>query len=432
MEKQIRYEIALEIPNMEEYLLNDVHYFSIFRFPIIKTASFAILRISMSYVLAIQAHNSLSDNEFPEVGIRILFIDEINPKTPVSPVFNRKYVILNVNNLTPLHPNLSSVTMDLLLCDPIIHKMETTLTYNKLLNNMTGMEMILDYEDYLKNTYGNYFIFNKYISEKNKYIHEQILTKPFNTSVSHREHIQNTMYSDLDVPQYLINQYKPTHPFSFYFFDEFSSINENILTNHMITLWDPEVIKPFNVQEESDILVNTSLSNIIPISDVFQSIDKSEEVRTYTTSDMIYSVKKIANSEINQGSTEMVKKINLPNDRGIYSNEQTFSKSKAGQSTNFLNVYTPDNITTAEKRITMIQESFLKRFDHLVYYTTKDCLYDWLQFGQKYNMDAHFVETFDWTPLCITNIFHRETIKKPFCSHSVKYAMLKFKHKDLF
>jgi hypothetical protein len=419
MDSQIKYEITLRAPMGEIYL--DVSYLSFIRTPLIKNCSYVMLKINLPAFLIQGIINDLNNNIFADYNIEIYSRDE-SSNNRVTLLFSKLFKILYVNPLEPLTFDKSIYPCKLVLSNPFFHYMSTANTYNKILESKTAYEALKDFEDFIKNSHGDIFKF-RHIgtqSELNDYKYEQILIKSSN---------------DLNVPIYIINTYKPFNSFNFYFFDDFhlSEDSDNEITAHYLNIFDRQQFKTFDIKLFGDINGSTKKLKVFPVSDQSLKLDKENESITITNREVKYSTTKSLESKIPKHSKSQLNNENLMIDRSVQVGQfiSPVEKQNLEQSSQHINIYAPDNEENAIYRFQNFKEFFIRKLDSIQTYETTNCMPDWCQFGNVYNMDLEDSTSFLYTPINIINIFSRINIKEHYCNHLVRYSMLKFIDEEL-
>lgn len=429
----IKYHLAMYLPGMDKNPQGDVSYFSIIRAPISKQASYAMLRINLKPALIQQLINGISDNNFIKANIRLYIIDESKNNKPITPLFDKFYNILRVNTETDLNASKSDVTAaTLILVDPVLHNMSCNFTYNKIFESKTCIEIYNDYEKFIEQKYGSCFDTNKIITNENKHIYDQIMINPRNQTVKldRGNTIQFTYSSDIDVIPWLQTTYKITNAFSVYFFDEFDTSRNKSITRHFLTFYDVTKFPQIDISNQGDVLFQSKKIGTSYVADSGKFLDKdlSNTVFNYRTPDMKTKIMKITSSgNLEQQKTVSNTKLSLTSSRSSNLQNQIFQTASAGQSTTFFNVKVPDTADMAKQRIQLIQDTIKNKIDCLEFYQTTNCSYDWLQFGNSYNMSQDRKGYFLYTPINIINVFSRIHSKEEWLTHHVKYTMVKFR-----
>ncbi len=431
MDANLNYHLLFTLPGAEDYPFSDILHFSVIRMPLIKQASFAIIRLNITPIVYVQTTHDIGDNTFPKVGVRIDLIDTTENNKTIQTIFEQQYNIISAKALTSIHGEEQNIVAEFILCNPIILKMDSSLVYNPIHQNMTTMDMIRDYEEFITKKYGDTFESKHILSNPSSHIYEQVLVKPFyeDVRVVNEGMMKHNFFTDLDVPAYLIYKYKPTLPYSFYFFDDFN-LNNNTsksITRFFLSLYDLSKFEQFDVTEYGDIFNNNKLLKTTEIGDQFKTLDKASPVITFKDKHGIYNTVKIPNGVLEQQKIDDISEIEIEENRKVHKYKTSFQNKAVGQSTEFLNVYVPDNLLNALDRVGHMLIVLKEKIDYCVTYQSMKCSYDWLQFGKSYNMSTNTPGDFLFTPIGIWNVFRRIDAKQEFLEHHCKFQMVKFK-----
>lgn len=421
MNIQLKYDIVFRTPTGD--INSDIQFLTFVRAPLVKHSSFAILKINIPTILTQQMINDLTNNIFDDYSLEIYTVDESRDDKKVEKLFNKTYKVMFVETTEPILFDKQNMTVYIVLMNPFIHYMSTTNTYNIILNNVTGYEAIQEYEEFIKKQYGNIFHFNHVVSNYslNKFKYEQILVKT---------------NSDLSVPVHLINTYKPFDSFNFYFFDDFNidEDNDSEITCHYINLFDKDRIRKLDVSKYTDVLGTTKKLETFPLSDQNLDLDKIDQTFTILNREMLYQTQKNTNSNVpKRGSKTEVKNSKIIEQREVKVGNfvSPIQIKRVSKSSQHANIYSPDSPKQAMYRFQLFREFFMKHIEHIQVFESTECLPDWCKFGRLYNMGTIDETTYQYTPLCIFNIFVRINIKESFCKHLARYSMLKYLNEDI-
>lgn len=415
MDSQIKYEIVFRSPMGEIY--TDVGYLSFIRTPLIKSCSYAVLRLNLTAILILGMINDLNNNIFPDYSIEIYSVDESAKNKRVTLLFSKLFKVLFVKPLEAMTFDKSNYPCKVVLSNPFFHYMSTANTYNKILEGKTAYDAIKDFEGFIKTSHGDIFK-TRHIgtkSEVNDYKYEQMLIKA---------------PDDLNVPTYIINTFKPFNSFNFYFFDDFhlSDDSENEITTHYLNIFDIKQFKTFDIKLYGDINGATKKLKIFTVSDQTLNLDKENQSVTVTSREAKYSTTKSFNSTLPKHNKTPSTVETLMENRSIQVGQYSgpIEKQNFGQSSQHINIYAPDTEENALYRFENFKKFFIGKLDYIQVYETTNCLPDWCQFGYTYNMDLEDSSSFLYTPINIVNIFARVNNKEHYCNHLVRYSMLKF------
>ncbi len=421
MNIQLKYDIVFRTPFGE--VNSDIQFLTFVRAPLVKLSSFAVLKINLTPTLTQQIINDLTNNIFADYNIEIYTVDESSSDKKVEKLFNKTFKILNIEPVEPILFDKQNISSYIVLVNPFIHYMSTTNTYNIILENLTALEAIEEFETFIKSQYGNIFNFNRIGSTfgLNKFKYEQLLIKT---------------NSDLTVPTHLINTYKPYDSFNFYFFDDFDidEETETEITCHHINLFDKDQIRKIDVTKFVDVAGTTKKLDVYPLSDQNLNLDKIDQTFTIVNREALYNTKKMTQSRVPKRASSAQSKVsNIIENRDVQIGNFTtpFQINKVTKSSQHANIYSPDNEENAIYRFEIFREFFMKHIEHIQTFETTECLPDWCKFGKLYNMGDVQETQYQYTPLCIFNIFVRANIKEPYCRHIVRYNMLKYLDDDI-
>lgn len=382
----------------------------------LKQASFAICRLNITQMMFKQIQSSIAQNNFPTFRVQIYQLDEYNKQ--VKFLFDKPYKLLSARAMERFEMTKNSAHAQFVLSNPILHFMGTTNTYNKVLENETSYNAIIDFEKFLKESYGNCFYKNHVCvtDKKNDYKYEQMLMRSSN---------------DLNIPSHIISCYKPFHSFNYYFFDDFniSAESDKDITLHHINMYDKKKFKRFDISPYADINIGTRYIGKSDFSDVYNNINKTNpsihiagrEKDNNTTKSQKDNIPQM----ITSSSEDEEYESNLSDRETSYTKNQQQNQA-INQSLFYRNIYTPDNTDNAKERISTLTDLINNKIALIELYETKDCLADWLQFGKIYNLEKDNKSSYTYTPINIINTFTRVAEKEYPLKHSCLYSMMKF------
>ena len=418
------FEMGLEITETKEYY-HDVLFCAFIRTPIYKQASYCVLQINLTPIVYKLIQDDINSNKNTKFNLVLYLIDRKKDYQRIKQIFYKNYMVLSIRAEESVTLDKKRIVCRLLLVDPILYYMETTNTYNRILNNVTAYQALQDFEKFIKSTYGDTFHFNHVGCNNlvNNYIYEQILIK-----------IKN----DLNVPTHIIQTYKPFHSFNYYFFDDFnlSEKNDKNIDCIYLNLTDKNQLETFDVVEGGDILQGLKRVKNSKISDTNFQVFQDNSSINFNEYRMIYQNVKSIQSEVPKQTTVKVDQTQLDfsktKDRTIKIPKSTSimtakNKNKIPQSSQFNTIYAPDNVSNAKIRFDTAKKMFEDTFEMFVQFEANNTLPDWLQFGLLYNLEVDDPTNFCYTPFSIINIFQRKIMKENYLNHIVKFNCLKFK-----
>lgn len=414
---KISYTITMAIG---DEITEDLQYCAFIRTPVVKQCSFVLVRAHLSEIACANISNSIAANIFPQASLRIYSTTETDTKgeedKKINLVYGHDLICINMKTDDPVTFNKQFNYAELVLVHPILYQMEFTNTYNRILNNVTALEVLQDFEAHLVETYGDIFQFNKIgiTTNLNDHVYEQVLVQATN---------------DLNVPNYINHTYKINHNYCPYFFDEFyvSDDSDGEITGQFINYYDQEKFKKVNVEDFVDMHRFTNLSGNKVFNDRNQTLNKISPSLTSIHNDMIFDEKKRFSSTIQKKSKGKQSEVTLIEDRVIkLITGGELVKSESGYSTNSSRLYVPDNYTNAFQRLNLTTSLLVDKISQLCFMEVDNGLPDYPQFGRIYNLDPESSANYSFTPLNICNIFIRKTGKEAFLGHSVKCLMVKY------
>lgn len=417
MGAQLNFEIKAKLDQIVEF---DVSYYSIIRTPISKTSSFSILRCFYSQKGYDEIIRKLEGGSFPDAEISIYSTDESAPyDKKIGCIFKSNQKIISAKSVGPTNYEMPKIYVEFVLVHDILIELEYSNVYNTILENTTAFDAIKEYENWVDDNYGNIFS-RKYLAQDiNRYKYEQLLIKARN---------------DLNVPNYIINTYKPTFNFSYYFYDTFylDSSTDKEITTHLLNYSDENQFTQKDISDYRDMNFPFAVFlGSFPFQDRQHNI-KSKDANRINLEDRNIAFKHQKdkfNAFMNQcSSPEPVDNFNIDvdNKRKIKPsiagprNQKSYSKTKT-----YTNIYCPDNTLSGEQRFQEAQNLY-EKINSFNYFEFNNVYPDMPQFGHKYNLDDYESKEYKFTPLSICNIFFRKNNKEPFLSHMAKTVMLRW------
>lgn len=415
------YEIEVDING---YKTNDINEFAVFRCPFVKTSSFSILTLSIQTLIFIGIETECKAHNFLPIVITIKQNDtSVEPTIGNPSVYGetrilavKNYIILNVETDEPIDISQGYATVILYLVNPVLYYLSTTNSYNKILEDKTGLEILEDFEEHLKSIYGDKtFSFTKIEDSKNKnnFKYEQVLICSNN---------------DLLIPSLILQNYKPFNSFSFYFFDDFviTEKNETDIVGYFINLRDKDTFKKIDCSNASEVIIGNKYISTAIINDTFNMLNQTNPSRIVCSSDLQFKYKKTDSKNSVPNMTVEKSTSNITNDRKVNVLKTSIIKTEKASTEQTL-LYTSDDIDTATKRLKIIKDQLIDNIEMVQYYYLRDTHLDFFQFGNIYNIDILDDGGYFHTPINLVNIFKRTTGRVPLLNHHMHYQLLKFK-----
>lgn len=421
---EMHYEVVANIAGSEVF---DVNYLSFVRAAIHKQSSFTLFKANIKVLHIKQVTDQLTQNKFPPVNIKIYSCDEVESDKRLQLLYDQTLLCVYCSPISHIDYSTTEVPVEFMLVHPVLHYMETTLTFNKILKNKKGMEALLEYENHIKTSYGDIFDFKKVgdNTEKNEFMYNQLLIGA---------HICK---NDLNVPNYLLYGYKINNTFCFYFFDNFylSSSTKKEITAHYINTYDKKLFEQVDSKKYVDSSHLIKRLGDRPITDHSKLIDKEEDgtnVFIHNGRQINYKHEKKTSSPImskDSGSTESTQLT-----EGRSSNTTTdgnLTLKNVPQSTKFTRIYTPDDVENAESRFKLAKELIKTKIDGTSIIEISQSLPDFPQFGKIYNLGLDTPNYYLYTPINIVNIFARKNFREHYLYHMSKCVFLKYQEEPV-
>jgi len=227
---------------------------------------------------------------------------------------------------------------------------------------------------------------------------------------------------EINVPEYIINNYKPFNTPSYWFLDTFNfgdyDNSADSYENGKIPIWAILInfFNCINTFKKEDIskniitMVHTHLLKREDFIDSFGTFNRPNAIVNFIDGDSKY---------------HKIKMGDLPK-RTVSDNSQVVQDSQVTSFTVFYN----DTIDAAKDRLVACRQLFNNQIDCIEFFESPLSTPEWLQFGKLYNMeydDSTNENTFRYvhTPITIMNIFKRRQIKDDTMENINKYAMLR-------
>lgn len=406
----------------EKQTSTDVVSFSAIRAPISKTASFASLSLNINLAVYMNLQHHIERNEYPDVLVKCWLVknqdihgERYPPK--VEDVFEKNYKCLVVNALERADLRAPYLIVNLILANPLLLYLQGTNGFNKILNDMTSLEAIQEYEKWLKEKFGDTAFQFTHIGEQyelNKFKYEQILTRNA---------------TDLMLPIILINSYKTWNTFGYWFFDDFRFDTEAKadITGYLINLGNINEFPIIDVYQYGDFAMGLKLDNEAPLHDPFGALYQKNPSVITKNYDMQFGFRKAT------GNRD-VPHINVQRQSGKHGSMLGTSIIKSQYSlkgqepTEETMIYAPDEHTTGLNRFDKTSIQLRDEMKAIETYFLRDTSIDYLQFGKRYNIDPFDLNEYIYIPITICNTFVRDTGMMPVLVHHAKFQMIRYKN----
>ncbi|MCK9439487.1 MAG: hypothetical protein WC188_03950 [Candidatus Caldatribacteriota bacterium] len=435
--------------------ITDFHYVAFIRNPILKQSTYIDIQAVVPMATIIIIENEINNGKFPLYELscyELKNIDKINESDKnIQKLIYTTFV--NIVNITKLIDNNSpdriltegSIPTRMLVVDPVSYQMSQNTGFNyifgpkvkehendteinphlialeTIINNSFNPQIqeskLMSFMDYVIKKYSAQFqnIKQHVLADKNcinftKY--DQIMVPP--------------TLPEINVPEYIINTYKPFNSPTFWFFDIFNFANyDNASTpsNGKIPIWSLLInfFNCFNIFKKIDISTNVSITMNTKLLKTEQFIDN-------------FGIFNRPNAIVNFISPNMTHtQVSLGETPNVLRTDNSYKKQTSRITS--MKVYYPDSLQYAKKRIEECRKIFIEQIDRIEHYETTLTTPDWLQFGQLYNLEfdtATGINTFKYihTPIAIINIFKRREMKDDTLECINKYTMIRLVNKS--
>lgn len=423
MNVQFHYELLLLDPDGKTH--SDITSCTFFRIPLSKQASFCMIRVNISQLLIEKWQDLISKNDFPKFKLKIYTNNDTTydkgttNHSKLSLVAEKALICLDIITDQTLSFRGNKGHVNMIMVNPVLYHMQVTNTFNQILFNKTGKDIINAFEGFISSTHQSIFKFNpigiNLPETLNNHQYEQILCKSKN---------------DVNFPTYIINTYKPLHSFNFYFFDDFyitDEGNNKPITNHWFNMYDINQYKKVDIQKYSDKFAFFKKIKRIPLFDKSRQLDKNDTSVIFQNINHISKTDKPTKTNIVKGMETKVDKIDLVKNRDVKLVENDgYIKEELGQTSQFSTCYVPDDPGNGSSRLSINNELLKTKIDCLYLYEITDGVIDFPQFGFRYNYDTTKLSDYTFTPLNICNIFVRKNYKEHYMKLINRFTLIKF------
>jgi len=416
-QSQLNFEIIITINGIT---YSDITYCAFIRSPVIKQSSFCLVKLFFSQILLRQMMSDIDKNQFVDCNMKIYAKDDNKRKDNINIIFSKTFKCIKVVPEGSIRFQEDKMFASFILVHPTLYYLNNNNTYNNIQFDKKGYEILTNFESFLTDQFGDIFNF-KHIGadiQKNEYVYEEVLTRAKN---------------DLSVPNYLINNYKINNTFSYYFFDPFTMSEEEDMeiTNYYINLYDPKKFKQRDVFEYFDRHVTSNKISIKNFSDLNQDIlNKVGNRFIFNHQEIKYSHEKTPKTTpINKKNKPTSTDFKMVEERKIKSiTEGSTKEAIYGGSSAVSILYCPDKPENGQTRFDNAVELISNKIMGIQYYEMSNCLPDFPQFGEIYNLEEENSSNFILTPLNIVNVFFRKIRKEQYLYHLAKTVMLRYKN----
>ena len=418
----LKYELEIDIHGIK---FNDVNCMMVFRCPIQHTASYVILDVMMHLTHYNHFTLDIGQQIYPDVKVSFYLInpqksrkdEQAGDRVKNLGIKNYKSIYIEANEFPGLDAKYIQCTMHLV--NPVLYYLNNTNSYNVILTNKKGLDIITGYEKHLTSMFGSQtfeFIKIGEKEEENSFEYEQILIR---------------LENDLIIPSWVIQNYKPFNSFGFYFHDDFrfdDKVKADI-NGYLINLVNKSVfpkIECLKAAKWGDVIMGNKFIDAIPIGDRYNQLGQENPSIIVKGSNIEFKFQKATGStnvpqisvQIEDQEVEKGRKI-----KAIKSTKTETSKKPTEQTV----IYAPDTTSVAVNRLNTVKKQLREDIEGIYRYYIRDSHIDFLQFGKLYNINPMTPQEYLYTPINIVNCFVRDTGRQPTMVHNIYYQMIKYK-----
>ena len=422
------FEIRIKIQDKEANIdinTKDVMYFYVYRTAIVKHGSFASMVVPLSLTTeALPLENLTQKSKTSVLELEIWLTDPNTPTInrnykPIKKIIQKTYYILSCA-LGAREPNSQTISVTLILVNPIFLKMNMSNGFNKIQESQTAFETLLEYEDHLKAHYGDTaFEFIKIgdAINLNDHVYPQIMCR-----------VEN----DFKITDHLLLNKKAFNSYGYYFFDDFriTDKKEADVCGMFINLIDKEQFNQIDVHSDKYIdIQNMSIKKVRacfnPLSPLMHTNSRivTKDVATTKERNEDPGPKPVEQIKTNVSDEDIHEdrkiKIGMPKLAFLDKNPSEVR-----------NLYAPDSKIKANERYEIVQKQAIDILRAFCTWEGFKCYPDVFQFDRRYNFSKDAKTESIHIPISIINIFKKETPNETKMHHGVRLQTIKMKPND--
>ena len=427
---QFIYNVVLQLDGENQNYWDDVVLFNVHKYGT-SFSTLYLIRVNLTIPVYQQIVNDINDGKYPKCTVYLYSIDTLKNNKLKNLIFKKK---LNIRcALTKTSPNLkdgTQVMVDLFLMNPVLHEMFRKYTFNKVYSSKSAYSILKEYESYIDKQYGDVFISKHFLCNESSYIYKQLVTKPSQQDVEipSGAKLKFKTKNDISIPMFLQYKYKFDNGFGIYFFDDFVVTENKDITRYFISFFDYNKLEKFDISKYQDITKQTQYIKSYAFNDYDKNITKDNVVITHKLPNSNYTTTKTETGSTQQNKAQSNDKVILADDkRFFYGKTSNNTTSPVNKSTEEINIQSPDSKSSAEKRLKIGVDTYLKKIDSIEEYVIFNTSPDWLKFGCVYNLNTSQPDNYIFSPIGIINVFHRINSKEKELSLMDKALFIKFK-----
>jgi hypothetical protein len=429
--------------------ITDFHYLAIIRNPIAKQATYIDAQAMIPTSTLTVIETEIANGRFPQYELTCYQLKDIDkdnvPEKNIQKVFYSTFVVIAAiskqkdNTSTDRPTAEASIPVRMLLLNPIAYQMSKNTGFNKIFGpyvktpeNDDQNPQLIALETLINNSFNPQidvsqmssftdYVIKKYAGNVSNIKQFVLGDKSTLNLMNYSQITVPPTLPEINVPEYIINTYKPFSTPSFWFFDTFNFgnyDNDSAPIKGKIPIWCflinffncLNTFKKIDISKDSDITSFTHLIGSSPFIDAKGIINRPNAMINFISPNMTQVLEKFG---------EIPKTLMADN---------TFQTQDSRMTS--LKIYYPDTLKSAKDRLLNCMELFTKHIDRIEYYETSNTTPEWLQFGKLYNLEIDpdtgiNLNTYIHTPICIVNIFKRRQTRDNTLECVNKYSMLR-------
>lgn len=426
-----KYQIKIKLSN-DPIWVNDTIQFIVFRCPVQKHMSFAVLTLYMNSATIAIIEGELSRGSAPIVEVVCMQIADNNSakQSNQNLVFRKHYLIyyakVRGSGVSEAKDADQLLTTDLFLANPTLHFLNANNFFKRSFTGITARQLLDEYQSFINNELKLDFHFDYKLGS--------------DTAMSnyiYQDEILVTGNNDLHVLSNILNKYKLTSNPCLYFFDDFV-FGENTKNVNVIIF----NIGEYNTFDKVDI--HTDHAMVYTITKQVKNIlvnDPHSELFKPQTTILSHIGSDITSIELSSGTnvkipiikTKQSKLIQLEKDvffQNIETSVQTCNIPASIAKNQAVIIEAPDDPILSKLRYDNMITLIINNIGSIITYESNDINIDIFQFGKIYNMYSPLKYVYSYTPISIINQFVKTAPKDgtigPVLQHNMTYQMISY------
>jgi hypothetical protein len=416
------YEPEVKITtSQKEYSFRDVNNYAIYRTPFIKTSSFASITVILDMTVYQYIDDDIRRNNYPTLEIKMnLAANENSERVNERTFKSRSGGTSNIYKILMAQPREAMVTgahlipVTCFLANSALYELTQNKSYNKLIANKTALDVLNDYENHLTTNYGNSFGFKKFLGDDNFFTYKQLLIKTEN---------------DMMVPQWIVNNSKPSNGLTYYFFDDFiplpgyNSINGLLITLSKSNIQNFELID-ITEPQYADMGLKLVLTNQKSISDmggILLAQNPTLVIADKANKVVCIKGSSIAINGLNQNGSQSDSLMG----RSLENREM--AKTSTNINSHGINLYACDTVGNAKQRFDNISNLVRNDIEYLATYEMLEVHFDIVQLFRSYILTPETDIKYVSVPISIVNVFSKYSKRETTMRHGVRFQSLVYK-----